>query len=141
VIVRPAPSLVVVGVVAWLGALLALDREVGVGGELLLGGATLAVLVAVAIPLAPERRAQVAVVVAVATCFEVRGSIIWGVYRYRHGNLPLFVPPAHGLVYLGGSRSAARGRSRADRSSSCAWRSWEPSPGACSGSPCCRAST
>jgi hypothetical protein len=46
----------------------------------------------------------------VATCFEVLGSIVWGVYRYRLGNLPLFVPPAHGLVYLTGlhvSRLAA----------------------------------
>lgn len=51
---------------------------------------------------APERRAQVAVVVVVATCAEIIGSIIWGVYTYRLGNLPLFVPPGHGLVYLSG---------------------------------------
>lgn len=50
-----------------------------------------------------ERRAQVAVVVAVATCAEIVGSIIWGVYQYRLGNLPLFVPPGHGLVYLTGA--------------------------------------
>jgi hypothetical protein len=49
-----------------------------------------------------DRRAQVAVVVAVATCAEIIGSIIWGVYTYRLGNLPLFVPPGHGLVYLSG---------------------------------------
>ena len=96
------PSLVVVGVVAWLGALLAIDRAVPLAGQLALGGATLALLVAVCIPLDAERRAQVAIVVAVASCFEVLGSIIWGVYRYRLGNLPVFVPPAHGLVYLAG---------------------------------------
>lgn len=50
-----------------------------------------------------DRRAQVAVVVAVATCAEIVGSIIWGVYQYRLGNLPLFVPPGHGLVYLTGA--------------------------------------
>jgi hypothetical protein len=49
-----------------------------------------------------ERRAQVAVVVMVATCAEIIGSIVWGVYTYRLGNLPLFVPPGHGLVYLSG---------------------------------------
>jgi hypothetical protein len=43
---------------------------------------------------------QVAVCVAVATCFEVVGSLIWGVYRYRFHNLPLYVPAGHGLVYL-----------------------------------------
>ena len=30
------------------------------------------------------------------------GSLIWGVYHYRLHNLPSFVPPAHGLVYLTG---------------------------------------
>jgi hypothetical protein len=35
---------------------------------------------------------------------EVVGSILWGVYTYRLGNLPLFVPPGHGLVYLTGLR-------------------------------------
>jgi hypothetical protein len=49
-----------------------------------------------------DRRAQVTVVVLVATCAEIIGSIIWGVYTYRLGNLPLFVPPGHGLVYLTG---------------------------------------
>jgi hypothetical protein len=32
----------------------------------------------------------------------VTGSLIWGVYRYRLGNLPLFVPPGHGIIYLTG---------------------------------------
>jgi hypothetical protein len=35
---------------------------------------------------------------------EVLGSIVWGVYTYRLHNLPLFVPPGHGLVYLTGLR-------------------------------------
>jgi hypothetical protein len=87
---------------AYFAALLALDQLVGVGGEAVLGFVTAVVLVAACRPLTGERRAQVAVVVAVATCFEVLGSIVWGVYRYRLGNLPLFVPPAHGLVYLTG---------------------------------------
>ena len=43
---------------------------------------------------------QVAVCVAVATCFEVVGSLVWGLYRYRFHNLPLYVPPGHGLVYM-----------------------------------------
>ena len=49
-----------------------------------------------------EVRAQVAGVVCFATIGEVTGSLIWGVYHYRLHNLPLFVPPAHGLVYLAG---------------------------------------
>ena len=27
---------------------------------------------------------------------------MWGVYHYRLHNLPLFIPPAHGIVYLSG---------------------------------------
>ena len=49
-------------------------------------------------------RAQTSVVVVVATMAEVIGSILWGIYEYRLGNLPLFVPPGHGLVYLTGLR-------------------------------------
>ena len=99
---RRAPSLVVLAVVAWLAALLAIDRAIPKGDQWLLAVATAGFLVAGCALLPPVRRWQVAVVVAVASCFEVLGSIIWGVYHYRHGNLPLFVPPAHGLVYLGG---------------------------------------
>ena len=100
----------VAGLAAYFAALLAVDHVVGRGGQLVLGLVTAAVLVAACRPLSAERRAQVLVVVCVATCFEVLGSIVWGVYRYRLGNLPPFVPPAHGLVYLTGlhvSRLAA----------------------------------
>src|SRR5438132_1334850 len=45
---------------------------------------------------------RVSLVVGAATIAEVTGSILWGVYRYRMHNLPLFVPPGHGLVYLSG---------------------------------------
>jgi hypothetical protein len=48
----------------------------------------------------PGERRQVWIMVGVATCVEVWSSIIWGIYRYRFGNLPMFVPPGHGLVYL-----------------------------------------
>ena len=50
----------------------------------------------------PVQRAQLIGVVCFATVGELTGSILWGVYRYRLHNLPLFVPPAHGLVYLTG---------------------------------------
>jgi hypothetical protein len=52
------------------------------------------------------QRRQVWACVVVATGFEVFGSLIWGVYRYRLGNIPLYVPPGHGLVYLFGVTAA-----------------------------------
>ncbi|HEY1564894.1 MAG TPA: hypothetical protein VGF72_09450, partial [Gaiellaceae bacterium] len=53
------------------------------------------------------QRALVLGVVCFATIGEVTGSLIWGVYHYRLHNLPLFIPPAHGLVYLTGASIAA----------------------------------
>jgi hypothetical protein len=99
--------------VGYLAALLAVDRSVDLQGQLLLGAATWGLLLAVCRFLAPERRLQVAIVIAAATLAELTGSILWGVYTYRLENLPTFVPPAHGLVYLAGvSLSVFAGRHR-----------------------------
>lgn len=92
----------IAALVAYAAVMLAVDHFVGPGGQVALGLATGTVLVAACRSLSIEERVQVGTVVLVATCFEVIGSIIWGVYRYRLGNLPLFVPPGHGLVYVTG---------------------------------------
>jgi hypothetical protein len=89
-------------IAAYLAALLAVDTQVDLRGQLALGVLTWIVLVAAAWPLPRERQAQVAVVICAATVAEVTGSILWGVYSYRLGNLPTFVPPAHGLVFMAG---------------------------------------
>jgi hypothetical protein len=82
--------------------LLALDHYASYPQQLALGLLTCAVLAAALTRVSLERRAQALAVVAFATIGEVIGSLIWGVYRYRLHNLPLFVPPAHGIVYLSG---------------------------------------
>src|SRR5690242_1531038 len=87
---------------AYLAALLAVDTQVGRGGQYALGALTWVVLLCALLTLTPLARAQALAVVAFATIGEVTGSLIWGVYRYRLHNLPLFIPPAHGLVYLSG---------------------------------------
>jgi hypothetical protein len=89
---------------AYFAVVLWLDRYVDEQQQLLLGASTWAVLFLACRGLPSERLAQVALVVAVATCTEVVGSVLWGVYEYRLGNLPSFVPPGHGLVYLTGLR-------------------------------------
>jgi hypothetical protein len=55
----------------------------------------------------PAVRVQVLTLVCVATALEVVGSLVWGAYRYRLGNLPLFVPAGHGLFYLAALRAAS----------------------------------
>ncbi len=99
---RNRPALFTLGVILFFAALGLADRGVGLHGQLVLGGVTWAVLLAALRPLSTERRLQTLLVVVVATGMEVVGSILWGVYSYRLHNLPLFVPPGHGLVYLGG---------------------------------------
>jgi hypothetical protein len=89
-------------IAAFLAALLAVDTQVELPGQLALGALTWLVLLAAARPLSAERRAQVAVVICAATVAELTGSILWGVYSYRLHNLPTFVPPAHGLVFMAG---------------------------------------
>jgi hypothetical protein len=89
-------------IAAYLAILLAIDTQVDLRGQVVLGALTWIVLVVAAWPLPVERKAQVAVVICAATVAEVTGSILWGVYSYRLGNLPTFVPPAHGLVFMAG---------------------------------------
>ena len=91
---------------AFIGVILAIDTQVDARAQLVLG---LAAWIALALALRsvdPLLRVQALVVVAVATCAEVVGSIVWGVYTYRLENLPAFVPPSHGLVYLAGASLA-----------------------------------
>lgn len=60
---------------------------------------TWALLGALCLRAAPEQRAQWMVCLAWATFGEIVLSLWWGVYDYRLGNLPLFVPPGHVLLY------------------------------------------
>ena len=105
------------GGLAFIATVLAVDGHVDLRGQLLLGALTWIALLAALRLFEPERRAQALVVVAAATCGEVTGSILWGVYSYRLHNLPTFVPPGHGIVYLTGfalsSTAFARRHSRA----------------------------
>ena len=96
----PVPAVAAAAGAAYLAALLALDHYADYHEQLALGVLTFAVLFAALTRVSVERRAQTLAVVGFATIGEVTGSLIWGVYHYRLHNLPLFIPPAHGLVYL-----------------------------------------
>ena len=71
-------------------------------------GLTAWIFLAVALRLQPPAiRVQIATLVVVATLLEIIGSILWGAYRYRLENLPLYVPAGHGLFYLAALRVAS----------------------------------
>src|SRR5438067_1788667 len=91
-------------VLSVIAGFLALDHFANADEQLLLGAATWVILIASCASLGREDRTRALLVVVVATCAEVIGSIVLGAYTYRLDNLPAFVPPGHGLVYLAGLR-------------------------------------
>jgi hypothetical protein len=98
-----------------LALLLVLDVHASLTGQRALGAATWLILVVLARGESAPVRVQIAVVVLFATAVEYTFSGWLGVYVYRLGNIPTFVPPGHGLVYLGAlslSRSWLFGRHR-----------------------------
>ncbi len=87
----------------WLSVVLWLDRSDGGGGIWLqrgLGLLTWGVLLLALRRVTPLVRAQTLVVVVFATVVEYVFSPTLHVYEYRFDNVPMYVPPGHGLVYL-----------------------------------------
>lgn len=80
--------------------MLLLDRGASLVRQDLLGVATWLLLLALLRAETPLVRAQTAVVVAFATVVEYTCSPLLQIYVYRLHNVPAFVPPGHGLVYL-----------------------------------------
>ncbi len=99
-------------IIGFLAVLLAVDTQVDARLQLVLGVATWVALWLACRTVPRLLGAQALVVVVVATCAEFVGSIVWGVYTYRLENLPSFVPPAHGLVYLAGASLAGAASNR-----------------------------
>ena len=88
----------VVGV--WVLVVLGLDTGASLGQQRLLGLGTWVLLAVLLRSESRETRVQVGVVVAFATVVEYVFAGWLGVYVYRLENVPAFVPPGHGLVYL-----------------------------------------
>jgi hypothetical protein len=87
-------------VVLWVAVALGLDTDASLLQQRLIGVGTWALLLWLLRTESREARVQVAVVVAFATLIEYVFAGWLGVYVYRLHNVPAFVPPGHGLVYL-----------------------------------------
>ncbi|HET7677676.1 MAG TPA: hypothetical protein VFK38_07465 [Candidatus Limnocylindrales bacterium] len=85
---------------AWWLVGLRLDADGDLARQVVLGALTWVILGLALAASRPDQRLQVLVMVGVATGFECLGSLVWGLYQYRLENLPLYVPPGHGLFYL-----------------------------------------
>src|SRR4051812_18021070 len=100
---RELPAWTGPAMMGWLTVVLWLDRAGGPGTlwqQRGLGLLTWLVLALALTRVGPLVRVQTMVVVAFATLVEYVFSPTLGVYTYRFHNVPAFVPPGHGLVYL-----------------------------------------
>lgn len=84
----------------WLTLVLLVDADASLATQRGLGVATWVVLLVALCAATPLVRVQSLVVVAFATVVEYAFSPGLEVYLYRFENVPAYVPPGHGLVYL-----------------------------------------
>jgi hypothetical protein len=94
------PAWVAAVVLVWIPAVLVADRAATSTVQTLLGLGTWVLLLAVLAGQHVLVRTQTLVVVVFATLVEYTFSGWLHVYVYRLHDVPAFVPPGHGLVYL-----------------------------------------
>lgn len=93
----PAPAWTIV---ALIGVGLLVDQHVPVWGQDAVSIVTWAMLLYWLANSAPDTRTSMILCVLYATAGEIFLSLGWGLYEYRLHNIPLFVPPAHALVFV-----------------------------------------
>ncbi len=95
-------------IVATIALGLAVDQLWSGPGQLLATAAAWAVFAALWTRSPPGERPALLACLLFATAGEVFLSLVWGLYEYRLGNIPLFVPPGHVLLFVLGTQVAAR---------------------------------
>jgi hypothetical protein len=103
---RAAPTILVCAAV--LAAAFVLDRLAPLWGQLAAGLLTWAVAFAFIARADIAQRPRLFWCMAWATAGELFASLVWGLYTYRLGNIPHFVPPGHVLLFLIGWHLAPR---------------------------------
>lgn len=77
-----------------------LDSDASVAGQYFLGACAWTILLALLYAEHPMVRLQVAVAVFAATTCEYTFAPLYHIYTYRFDNVPAYVSPGHGMVYL-----------------------------------------
>lgn len=88
-------------VVLSMPAAMGLDAAWGAVGAAWAGAAAWAVLIALLSRSSATVRRQACVAVAVAVCGEMLASLLLHAYTYTRGAIPWYVPPGHGILFLG----------------------------------------
>ena len=102
---RPAQALLIA---CTLAAGLPLDMLSDFAGQTALGVAVWAVMLGVIGRYPARARWTLLACLSIATAGELLLSLDWGLYAYRLGNVPLYVPPGHVLLLLLGLALARR---------------------------------
>jgi hypothetical protein len=87
---------------------LAIDQHWARHGQVVVSAAAWMVCATLLARSEPRNRHALLACLAFATAGEVFLSLVWGLYEYRLGNIPLFVPPGHVLLFFLGMQIAAR---------------------------------
>ncbi|HTP61859.1 MAG TPA: hypothetical protein VMJ14_07240 [Burkholderiales bacterium] len=76
------------------------DVQVDLPGQLAIGVVVWVLFLGLIAPLPAAERRMYLACVAIATAGELFLSLVWGLYTYRLGNVPMFVPPGHALMLM-----------------------------------------
>lgn len=92
-----ADTLIIVATVT-LGLLI--DMHTDIAGQTALSAAVWVVLFYILRGISGETRLGLVACLVIATVGECFLSLLWGLYTYRLGNVPMFIPPGHVLMLL-----------------------------------------
>lgn len=95
-------------IVTTLAAGLLVDQHWGLYGQVVVSAAVWLVFVAIWRRTDESRRLPLVACLVFATFGEMFLSLVWGLYQYRLGNIPMFVPPGHVLLFFLGMQISER---------------------------------
>ena len=87
---------------------LVVDIKFGVPGQIAVTLFVWSLLSWLCLRSSEELRVRLIACVWISGIGEIGASLVWGLYDYQFGNVPLFVPPGHALLYLLGVMVAQR---------------------------------
>lgn len=96
----PPPAALAALIIFTITAGLAVDRAFGVPGQIAVTLFVWALLTWLCLRSTDEMRVRLIACVWLSGLGEIGASLVWGLYDYQFGNVPLFVPPGHALLYL-----------------------------------------
>ena len=102
------PAFGAAGVICLIAAGLLLDQKFAFGGQIITNIAVWLIFIGILRRASREEQISLVACVCYATLGEIFLSLAWGLYEYRLGNIPLFVPPGHALLFMLGTALAAR---------------------------------